>query len=513
MQELFQTLVNQLYSNWEWIVVDDGSSDPSTIATLRALAARDKRIRLFVNSKNKGISAASNIAIRGATGTHAALVDHDDLISRTAFLAVYEAWKRFPSTQLFFTDECKLLPNDELDDFWAKPAWSPAYLENTMCVGHLAVYELRFLRELGGFRSEYDGTQDFDLALRGSLTNPRVVHLPVFAYLWRAIPGSAALKLEEKSYALQRQGKAVLEYARRKNPAAAVVLGCAPGYWRIIYPLPTPAPLLSYIIMAGRDSCATGAEIDVAACVRSFEDRNFYPNREYIVVHNGTLTRQECYLLETLEDVRVLNSAAPHFNFSQAANTGVAEARGSYICVLDANVAAITRRGGEELISYLVANPNVGLIGPLCLNEDQTIEQNGMMLLGEFGPAHAGHGRHRLFGGHHGNLRCRRETFAVGSTALFIRKKYFETIGGFSEDLGDGFCDVDLCVRLRNRGLSCVVDPVVEVYRSECKATIGKDTEQERLFQRHPGLNDPYFGPWFRQDSPYYLIHLDRDNL
>jgi hypothetical protein len=192
LRELFQTLLNQQYANWEWIVADDGSTDSRTVTTLRDLSAKDARVRLTLSPTNLGISGALNLGLSIAHGTHVALVDHDDLVSRNAFLILYEAWKVSPATQLFFTDECKLSADGTLKDFWAKPAWSPAYLENTMCLGHLSVYEARFLRSLGGFCSAFDGTQDYDLALRASLTNPRVVHLPVFAYLWRVIPGSAA---------------------------------------------------------------------------------------------------------------------------------------------------------------------------------------------------------------------------------------------------------------------------------------------------------------------------------
>ena len=160
LRELFQTLLNQRYANWEWVVVDDGSSTPATISTLRELATKYiQRLRLMLNPANAGISAASNIALAAARGTHAALVDHDDLLPRDALFAVYEEWKKDNTTKLFFTDECKLFPDGTVGQFWPKPDWSPAYLENTMCVGHLSVYEMVFLRELGGFRSLYDGTR------------------------------------------------------------------------------------------------------------------------------------------------------------------------------------------------------------------------------------------------------------------------------------------------------------------------------------------------------------------
>lgn len=513
LRELFQVLVNQSYANWEWVVVDDGSSNPSTVAMLRNLADADVRVRVIVNPANGGISAASNAALAAARGTHAALVDHDDLIARDAFLAIYEAWKKAPATQLFFTDECKILPDGTLGQFWPKPDWSPAYLENTMCLGHLAVYELAFLRQRGGFRSDYDGTQDYDLALRASLAEPKVVHLPIFAYLWRIIPGSAAADLNEKHYAVERQGRAVLDYARRKHPEARVVPGWAAGYWRIVYPLPSPAPLLSYVIPSGGSSrMVRGKRIDlVLDCVRSFEEKAFYPNREYVIVHNGNLTADQTRALEAIPGVRLVPYAAPAFNFSEKLNLGVAAARGAYICLLNDDVEAITPRGGEQLVSYLAVNPKVGAIGPLCLREDDTIQQNGVILLGDLGPAHAGDQRPRDFSGHQGMLRCRREAFCIGGAILFIRKETYDLAGGFAEDLPLNYNDVDFGLRLRERGYSCVVDPAIEVYHFESATKVGTSAvEQERLFLKHPGLTDPYFSRWFDQGNPNYQLNLGR---
>ncbi|MEX3901059.1 glycosyltransferase [Paraburkholderia sp. BR10954] len=511
LYELFQTLLNQKYGNWEWIIVDDGSSDPTTIATLSVLASRDERVRVHKAAVNSGISAASNKALSLSSGTHIALVDHDDLIARDAFLSLYEAWKCAPSTDLFYTDECKLLPDGSLDWFWTKPDWSPAYLENTMCIGHLSAYRADFLRDLGGFRSDYDGTQDFDLALRASLRKPSVVHLPCFAYLWRVIPGSAALDLEQKPYAIERQGKAVLDYARHKHRDARVIRGWGAGYWRIIYPLPKPTPLLSFVIPTGGGSrMVRGRRVDlIVNCIASFVRTGFYPNAEYVVVHNGNLTKKQLEALKEFENIRLVHYDKEAFNFSEKLNIGVSAAAGEYICPLNDDVEAITAGGGEQLVGYLSANPNVGCIGPKCLREDDTIQQNGVVLLDNIGPAHSGDGMGRDFGGHHEMLRCRREVFCIGGAIMFLRKELYETLGGFDEKLPLNYNDVDFGVRLRERGYSCVVDPSIEVYHFEGATKIGTNAvEQERFFLKHPGVRDPYFSRWFDPGNPNFRQKL-----
>ena len=439
-------------------------------------------------------------------------MDHDDLVSRDAFLSLYRAWTSAPRTDLFYTDECKLQPDGRLTDFWAKPDWSPAYLEYTMCVAHLSLYRREFLVDLGGFRSEVDGAQDYDLALRASLQGPSVVHVPVFAYLWRAIPGSAATSTHEKPYAISRQERAVFDYARQRHPEAIVGPGHADGFWRVKYPLPAEAPLLSYIIPAGGSvRPVRGAPVDlVLNCIRSFEEKRFYPNREYIVVHNGRLAPEQVRALNALPGVRLLVHTDPAFNFSRTVNAGVAAARGEYICLLNDDIEAITPQGGEEIVSYLAVNSRVGALGPKCLFEDGRIQQCGVMLLDAAGPVHAATGMSREFAGHHCNVLCRREVYCVGAAIVFLRKSVFEEVGGFREDLPLNYNDVDFCLRVRDRGYTCVADPAVEVYHFESATKIGTAmVEQERMFLGRADMRDPYFSKWFDPRRPDF--HLNRE--
>jgi GT2 family glycosyltransferase len=515
LRQLFQTLRNQHYANWEWVIVDDASMHAPTIATLRELIAADRRVRVMFNPTNLGISGATNVALAAATGHYAALVDHDDLVSRDAFLEIYRDWKLNPTTQLYYTDECKLNAYDELEQFWAKPDWSPVYLENTMSIGHLAIYEIGFLRGVGGFRSKFDGTQDFDLALRASMKSPRVRHMPIFAYLWRITPGSAASDLDEKPYAIERQRRAVLDYARHKAADAEVGPGREAGYWRIKYLLPSPPPLLSYVIPAGGGSrVVRGKRIDlVINCIRSFEKRAFYANCEYIVVHGGNLTERQLRQLQAIPAVVLVENVQCAFNFSQTVNLGVARARGDYVCLLNDDVEAITRRGGEELVGYLATNSTVGAIGPVCLYKNGNVQQNGIVLLTAVGPAHSGFNRPRTFGGQNQILHCRREAFAVGAAVMFVKKSVYEAVGGFSEDLPLNYNDVEFCQRLRARGYSCVVDPAIEVYHYESMTQRGMSVvEQELLFLKHPAMSDPYFSKWFDAGDPNFCLDLRSGN-
>ena len=146
------------------------------------------------------------------------------------------------------------------------------------------------------------------------------------------------------------------------------------------------------------------------------------------------------------------------------------------------------------------------------LREDKTIQQNGVVLLAN-GPAHAGDGQPQHFGGHQAMLRCRREAFCIGGAVLLIKKELYEEVGGFNEDFPRNYNDVDFCLRLRDRGYSCVVDPQIEVYHFESATKTGTSpVEQECLFLKHPDPIDPYFSRWFDQRSPNYQLRLTGGN-
>jgi hypothetical protein len=100
---------------------------------------------------------------------------------------------------------------------------------------HLSVYRRTLVQEIGGWRSEFDGAQDHDLALRLTERTDRVAHSSRTLYNWRAHAGSAALDDLAKPYAYERGVKAVEEHLRRTGiDAAAEALPIA-GRYRVVY--------------------------------------------------------------------------------------------------------------------------------------------------------------------------------------------------------------------------------------------------------------------------------------
>lgn len=74
----FESLLNQIYTNWEWIIVDDNSIDNSWLI-INELRLIDVRIKIFKNEINMGAGFSRNIAIEKASGSFIAFLDCDDI--------------------------------------------------------------------------------------------------------------------------------------------------------------------------------------------------------------------------------------------------------------------------------------------------------------------------------------------------------------------------------------------------------------------------------------------------
>ena len=224
------SVMAQTYENWELCLADDASTDPHVRPFLDRLARRDARVKVAHLSRNRGISGASNAALALATGEFIGLLDHDDVLAPSALFEVVSALNDAPATDLIYSDEDKVddTGTERWDPFF-KPDWSPDLLLSSNYVCHFGVYRRSLVEAIGGFRSEYDGSQDYDMVLRFTEQTDRIVHLPSILYSWRAIPGSAARDIMAKPYALDAARSAIDDALVRRGVAGRVEPGHAQG--------------------------------------------------------------------------------------------------------------------------------------------------------------------------------------------------------------------------------------------------------------------------------------------
>ena len=479
----------QLYPHWELCVADDCSTEPHVRRILEAAAAEDHRIKVTFREENGHISAASNSALELATGEYTALFDHDDVLHRTALYFVAAEIDGHPDAELIYSDEDKIDGEDRRFDPYFKPDWNPDLFHAQNYTSHLSVFRTERLREVGGFRTGFEGSEDWDLTLRVIERVPEkaIRHIPRVLYHWRAVPGSTALQLAEKSYPVDAAKRALTEHFERRQ--MRVQLRTVPGdHWRVQYPLPDPAPLVS-IIIPTRNALKL-----VRRAVESILEKTTYPRYEILIVDNHSDDPETLAWFKEIERtpakrtvegeevsgaVRVLSNPGP-FNYSAINNFAVKQAAGEVIGLVNNDVEVINADWLEELVSHAV-RPGIGAVGAMLYYPMNTVQHAGV-ILGLGGVAgHPFKEFPRNDQGQKNRLRVVQNYSAVTGACLFILKERYEEVRGLDEvSLPVAFNDVDLCCKLLKAGYRNVWTPFAELYHHESATRGVEDTPEKK---------------------------------
>ena len=504
LRRAIESVQHQLYSNWELCIADDRSTDPRVGEVLREIQSSDPRLRIHFRDVNGHISAASNSALALASGEFIVLLDHDDVLPRHALAAVVHELNRHPDADIVYSDEDRIDEAGRRYDPYFKPDWNPELFYSQNLISHLGVYRTAMVRQVGGFREGFEGSQDYEMALRVvEETQPaRIRHIPLILYHWRAIPGSAALDVHQKSYATDAARLAVEAHFTRTGVEATIEPAPhAPYYQRIRYKVPEPRPHVTIII-------PTKDRADLlSTCVTSIVSRSTYRQFDVLIVDNGSSEPEShAYFERAQQDpcISVLRIDGP-FNFSRINNQAAARARGSLLCFLNNDTEVISPDWLEEMVSLAVRD-GVGAVGAMLYYPSNTMQHAGVVLgLGGIA-SHPHRGERRGMPGNYGRAALTQTMSAVTAACMVLRKDTFEAVGGFDETLAVAYNDVDLCLRLGARGFRSVWTPYAELYHFE-SVSRGDDlhganlprfrAESHAMRDRWQGLldADPYYNP------------------
>lgn len=480
----------QTYPNWELCLADDASTAPHVRPLLEKHAAEDPRIKVCFREKNGHISAASNSAIALATGEFIALLDHDDELTPHALHEVVSLLNVHPDTDFIYSDEDKIDEEGHRHEPYFKPDFLPDLFLAQNYTSHLTVYRAALVREAGGFRVGYEGSQDWDLALRivSLIKDPaRIRHIPKVLYHWRAIPGSTALLSSEKNYPVEAARRALTDhFARLKQPIELIAV---PGdHWRVKYPLPPQPPLVSLLIPT-----RNGLKF-LQRCVDSILEKTTYSNYEIVIIDNGsddpaTLAYLKKVSLPPTPNsqpssaapsalVRVLPYDAP-FNYSAINNFAAKHARGSVLGLLNNDLEVITPGWLDEMVSQAL-RPGLGCVGAMLYYPNDTIQHAGV-IIGLGGVAgHSFRDFPRNTEGVFNRARLVQNYGAVTAACLVIQKKIYDQVGGLDEkNLSIAFNDIDFCLKVRAAGYRNLWTPFAELYHHESVSRGAEDTPEK----------------------------------
>lgn len=466
LRACLDSVLAQHYPYWQLCVADDASTDPEVRGVLEDYAQRDARIQVCFRTENGHICATSNSALELAKGEWVAFLDQDDLLAPQAFFAVVQALQANRDAGLVYTDEDKMDAEGERYDPHFKSQWNPDLLLAQNYISHLGVYRTGLVKEVGGFREGYEGSQDHDLVLRvtARLQPEQIIHIPRVLYHWRAGEGSTALSSSEKDYTTQAGLAAVKDYLAQEAPGAEVEEGTYPNTYRVIWPLPEPLPLVSLLVPT-RDR----VEI-LRPCVDAILERTDYPNFELLILDNQSSCKETLDYMQAASErdqrVRVLHWNKP-FNYSAINNFGASQANGEIIGLVNNDIEPINDSWLTEMVRQVV-RPQIGCVGAKLYYPNDTIQHAGVILgLGGV----AGHSHkyfHRSAPGYFSRLHLAHNLSAVTAACLLVRKTVFEAVGGLNEEyLTVAFNDVDLCIKVREAGYRNLWTPYAELYHHE----------------------------------------------
>lgn len=491
--EAIESVKSQVYTNWEVIIYDDGSSSKSTTAALHNI--KDQNIKVYFGNKNGGISKATNLGVLKAKGEFIAFLDHDDTISPDALFEVVKALNKNRNIDYIYSDEDKLNERGERVDPFFKPDFSLYLLLTCMYITHFRVVRKSFFKKIGGYKSIYDGAQDWDFALRLYSMGGNIFHIPKILYHWRMSPTSTAQSNSgAKNYALVRQKNLITDFLKRNNIKGSVIEGFWQGSWKVFFSIINNPSV--EIIIPIKDNV-----VYLKKCISSIIKKSTYTNYHITIVNNNSEKSETLkYLKKISQDPKVKVVAYnKKFNYSRVNNIGVKASSSDYLLFLNSDTEVITPGWIEEMLS-LAQRKDVGAVGPLLLYKDETVQHAGVIVgLGGV----AGHS-HRGFlypsNGHGGAITSIRNYSAVTAACLLVSRDKFQQVGGFDEEYNVVYSDVDICLKLNEKGYGTVYTPYARLFHYESK-TRGKqkyenDHDIDIFIKRWKNLienGDPYY--------------------
>lgn len=500
LRRCIQSVIDQAYPHWQLCIADDASPDARVMEVLREYAAGDPRIEVTRREANGHIAEASNTALAMAQGSYVGLLDHDDELRPHALLEMAEAIVADPGLALLYSDEDKMDEDGRRFDPYFKPDWNPDLLLSQNYVCHFTVIRADLVRDVGGFRRGFEGSQDHDLFLRCTEELPasRIHHVPRVLYHWRAIEGSTALARDAKDYAADAGARAVAGHLERLHPGARVE-SLLHGHYRVRWPLPASPPRVSLVI-------PTRDRVDLLqTCVDSILENTSYPDYEVVVVDNRSSDPAALeYLARIARNarVRVLRYDAP-FNYSAINNWAVGQCDGAVVGLLNNDVEVISPDWLEEMASHAL-RPGVGAVGAMLYYPDQTIQHAGVVLGVHGVAAHRYVGMPQGYPGHGGRARVAQQLSAVTGACLVVAREAYEQVGGLDEALQVAFNDIDFCLRLGEAGYRTIWTPFAELYHHESASRGSEDTEEKKQrFAREVALMQERWGRRLLADPAY----------
>lgn len=515
LNEMIESVIAQSYSNWELCIADGSDENNEARKRILEYVNADSRIKVTFLEENYGISGNTNKALEIATGDYVGLFDHDDLLTPDALYEIVNVLQDV-KRDIIYTDEDKL---DNSKGIFVDPNFKPDYnvdlFRSHNYITHFFVVKSDIIKGIGGFDSQYDGAQDYDLMFRCIEKAKDIYHVPKILYHWRMHEMSTAENPKSKLYAYDAGKRAIEAHYQRIGVDATVEMMPEPlwGLYKTTYSI-NKEPLVSIVIpnMEHKDVLET--------CINSLYNVNNYKNFEVIIIENNSKCKEIFDYYEELQNnhdnLKVVKWDG-EFNYSAINNYGVTFTKGDYLLFLNNDTEVINGEAIAEMVGCCMRD-EVGIVGAKLLYEDNTVQHAGVII--GFG-GYAGHifvGNDKDDYGYMMRARINCDYSAVTAACMLVDRKCFEKVNGFDIGFKVACNDVDFCLRVRELEKLVVFNAFSLWHHYESKSRGYEDSiekinrfenEVERFQERWKDLlikGDPYYNINFKiEHGPFVL--------
>ena len=520
LEQALNSIVSQVYDNWE-ICISDGSTENVKSTREFLLRFRDKypkKVKFStIDIKGINIIENSNNALSMATGEYVVFMDCDDEISPNCLLELAKSINENRKVEFLYSDFDKIDEDGKRFDpsFW--PDWSPHTLTSQMYTTHITCYKREVVEELGGLVKGTEGAQDWDLVLRYvTRGNWNVIHIPKILYHWRVYPGSTALANGgAKDWAYENQKYVLKRYLKRRRLKGKVEEGAYQGSWRVKFNI-IGNPRVSIVI-------PTKDKVEyLKRAIESIQEHTKYTNYEIVIVNNRSEEKETMEYFKGIsreKNIRVIDFNEP-FHFGKLYNWAVKQIDGEYMLMLNNDIKVLNDGWLESMLEWCQL-PEVGSVGAKLYYPNGKIQHAGVIVGAGGAAAHS----HRLMDGdsfgYEGAIVNIRNYLAVTGACLMIKRKVFIDMKGFDTQFDPAYQDVDLGIRLYERGLYNVYTPYSElvhyesVSRFEDKGLESDESNAEKLRKKWPqyiecvGGRDPFYNDNFSYAHEDFRVKLE----
>lgn len=404
--------------------------------------------------------------------------------------ALFEISKHHPAQIINFDS----LYQDENANlcYWCRPyGFSPELLESANYLDHAAI-SAALLNELLVEDLKQEKTSSGQQRFQELL--PRLVAEEALSIKHTG----SFVSIKQTEYAASSE----IRNRRAENKVPPPLLGDSPELVSIIIPTKNQPQLIK-------------------TCVQSILENTQSNPIEILIVDNGSDDHETLAYyqsLQSLSKIRVL-AFNETFNYSRAINLGASHAKGQFILTLN-NDIEIRQVDWFKCLFEAFIEPAIGIVGAMLLYPNTTIQHAGVVLDPNRLISHVFCHQHGTPSTPHGATHWQRNYLAVTGACQLFRKQLFDQLGGYDENFGLTFSDVDFCLRAIQQGYRVVFEPSVELIHRESSTRSDENPYSDillacRKFEEILLAGDPFFSK--RLTNPFNprlrTYHPDQQTL